>query len=419
MSEERAAEPERRKKVVIIHTGGTIFMRKTERGLDVGELIIPKDKNNDISNHIDFPVIDLFGKGGIDSSKMTLAHSKKLAEKIVELQNDSTVDGIVVTHGTDTMAETALELSYALKNLKKPVVLTGAQIPVEEKHSDGLRNLFRSIYLAAHAPHLTKVVICFGYKRKFVKTPPLLAGELKANPQLSPNFILDSRNAEKSSIDRQDAFLHEESKLLGTVSIRGGVNVKAGVPHAKDDAYAHFGFSKWSKRRTLERQSQRMPWFATGLVVETYGVGNAPDNVTRALGRRVRLFPVVAASQSKGKVNLTAYAAGLGMLEAGVLPSGGLTPLSASKRLSYLAAHRREVRAFARGGKVDYRKLLSTLYLSGGEFDSGKVRDKHAEILGVPIINEDLLLQRPFREAMQTAVRHLRRFQKPKEAARA
>lgn len=414
MIEELAAEPERRKKVVIIHTGGTIFMRETGRGREVGEVVLPRDSEGNISDHIDYSVIDLFGGGGIDSSKMTLKHSRKLAEKIVELQNDDSVDGIVVTHGTDTMAETAMELSYALKNLKKAVVLTGAQIPVSEKHSDGPRNLFRSIYLAAHAPHLKKVVICFGYRKGYqAKTPPNVAEVLKPTGKMPPNLVIDARNAEKSSIARQDAFLHPDSRVLGHVSVKGGVNVKANVPQPTGPTHLDFKFSTWARRKTVERHSTKVPIFATALTVEGYGAGNLPDTVLNALRRRVRFFPIVVASQARGKVDLTAYAAGRPALEAGVLPSGGLSPVTASKRMAYLTAHRGEIRRFARANRVDARKLLTTLFLSDGEFSSKEIKQKHAEALGLPILPGDLLVQIPFQRALKTAAREIHRFNKP------
>lgn len=98
------------KKVVVVHTGGTIFMHSTEKGLAPGgDIILPTPKYPELNPKIE--VLDLFGNGGIDSSQMTLEHSKTLAEKIAQLQNDPSVTGIVVTHGTDTLAETALELS--------------------------------------------------------------------------------------------------------------------------------------------------------------------------------------------------------------------------------------------------------------------------------------------------------------------
>ncbi len=391
-----------RKKVVVLHTGGTIFMYRTERGLDTRELIIPVDKKNDVSDHIDFTVEDLFGKGGIDSSKMTLAQSRKLAERIVELQNDPTVHGVVVTHGTDTMAETALELSYALKNLHKPVVFTGAQIPSSEKTSDGPRNFFRSVYLAAHANKgFARVVICFGYRRG------------SSSPSASPNLVLDARNAEKSHMTDQAAFLHPDSKSLGSVSINGGVKVFGNTPVPTGPTTLHFGFSSLVKRAVIQRHSASLPWIASGLVVDTYGSGNAPDSVIAAMRRRVKFFPIVAASQARGNIDMTAYAAGRPALEAGVLPSGGLTPVSASKRLAYLVSHKREISKYARKRKVPYRALLNTLYLSGGKFNSKKIKEEHARILNVPIIGQDLLVQIPFRQALRHAVRELKGFTEP------
>ncbi|CAJ1327216.1 unnamed protein product, partial [Effrenium voratum] len=72
-------------------------------------------------------------------------------------------DGFVVLHGTDTMAYTASALSFMLEQLDKPVVLTGAQLPIEEPLSDARTNLLRSVIFAGRAD-LTEVCIFFGSK---------------------------------------------------------------------------------------------------------------------------------------------------------------------------------------------------------------------------------------------------------------
>lgn len=413
-------EPIHKKKVAVIHTGGTIFMHRTERGLDTGRLEVPHDKDGKVSSLVDFELIDLFGKGGKDSSKLTLAESKKLAKKIVELQNDKTVDGIVVTHGTDTMAETALELSYALKNMYKPVVLTGAVKPSEEKDSDGPRNFYRSVYLAAHARELRKVVICFGY-RKHEQRGIQLSPEVIAKEGIGANFILDARNAEKFHVSRQDAFLHPTAKILGTISVKHGFKADPRftfVPRPQGETHLHFNFSRLTSRRVLQRHTTRLPWLTTGLVAEIYGAGNAPEKVIAALARRVKFFPVIAALQARGNIDMTAYAAGLPALEAGVLPAGGHSALSASKRLSYLLGSRWQIRRFAWQRKLNYRKLLSTLFLSGAEFDTPEIKKKHADKLGVPITPEDLLVQISFKRALARAADALEGFEAKKEKQR-
>lgn len=59
-------------------------------------------------------------------------------------------DGFVILHGTDTMAYSASALSFMMENLGKPVILTGAQVPISELRSDGRDNLLGAVYIAGH-----------------------------------------------------------------------------------------------------------------------------------------------------------------------------------------------------------------------------------------------------------------------------
>lgn len=68
-------------------------------------------------------------------------------------------DGFVVLHGTDTMAYTASALSFSLRNLNKPVILTGSQVPMSNIRSDARRNLINAVELATHP--ICEVAVCF------------------------------------------------------------------------------------------------------------------------------------------------------------------------------------------------------------------------------------------------------------------
>lgn len=128
----------------MIATGGTIASVKTEDGLvpglDANQLaaMIPE-----ISCMCELDYIQLMN---MDSTNMRPAHWLMMAETIIK--NYDNYDGFVITHGTDTMAYTAAGLSYIIQNNKKPIVLTGAQIPAEEPNSDGRINLRDSIIYA-------------------------------------------------------------------------------------------------------------------------------------------------------------------------------------------------------------------------------------------------------------------------------
>jgi L-asparaginase type II len=79
---------------------------------------------------------------------MTTAHIRKVAARVQELVNDPTVDGVVVTHGTNTMAETAWFMNLVV-NTKKPIVFVGSQRPWSGLSGDGPLNLFNAVRVAA------------------------------------------------------------------------------------------------------------------------------------------------------------------------------------------------------------------------------------------------------------------------------
>ena len=137
----------RQNKVLIVYTGGTIGMVQDENGslhpfaLDRIYDAVPQLKH--CSYEIDSCQLDDI----IDSSNMTPSFWVSIAE-IVEREYDR-YDGFVVLHGTDTMAYTASALSFMFKNLSKPVVLTGSQLPLGMLRSDGRENIICALEIAS------------------------------------------------------------------------------------------------------------------------------------------------------------------------------------------------------------------------------------------------------------------------------
>lgn len=144
------------KRICLISTGGTIACVPTERGL-APEL--RADELVDIagcrSEGLSISCTDLFS---MDSSNIQPEEWVIIAEAIKE--KASHCDGIVLTHGTDTMAYTASMLSFMLMGVPVPVVLTGAQYPAVYPDSDGRRNLCDAFIAAANLQG--GVYICFG-----------------------------------------------------------------------------------------------------------------------------------------------------------------------------------------------------------------------------------------------------------------
>lgn len=138
------------KNIVIIATGGTIagsgeLGRTTEYRagtVDAREIL------NSVPQAAQLANIRLISLMAIDSNDMDTTHWLKLRNTINELAAQDDVDGIVVTHGTDTIEETAYFLSLTV-NTNKPVVLTGAMRPATATSPDGPFNLYQAIALAA------------------------------------------------------------------------------------------------------------------------------------------------------------------------------------------------------------------------------------------------------------------------------
>lgn len=125
------------KNVLIIYTGGTIGMTRTENGYapQSGQFRRAMEAIPDLYAE-QMPRWDMLEMDPLlDSSNMTVHEWNKIAQLVAD--HYDAYDGFVVLHGTDTMAYTASALSFMLEGLAKPVILTGSQIPMCEIRSDG------------------------------------------------------------------------------------------------------------------------------------------------------------------------------------------------------------------------------------------------------------------------------------------
>ena len=129
-----------KKKILLIATGGTIACKKGEAGLapvmTIDEILAYVPQVNALC---DVSTMQLYN---IDSTNVTPKHWLTIARTVRD--NYDKFDGFVILHGTDTMAYTAAVLSYLIQNNKKPIVLTGAQKPVDTDVTDAKTNLYDS-----------------------------------------------------------------------------------------------------------------------------------------------------------------------------------------------------------------------------------------------------------------------------------
>lgn len=147
------------KQILMIATGGTIASKRSDSGLK--PLITSQELLSYVPAVSSFCHADAVQVLNIDSTNMQPKHWLMIADTI-EKSYDS-YDGFVICHGTDTMAYTAAALSYLIQNSKKPIVITGAQKPIDMENTDARLNLESSLRFAA-SPKAHGVNIVFDGK---------------------------------------------------------------------------------------------------------------------------------------------------------------------------------------------------------------------------------------------------------------
>ena len=156
-----------KRKVLIIYTGGTIGMEKdyetgSLRAFDFNHIFNKIPEMNLLECEIS---VHQFSEP-LDSSDVGPEEWKEIA-KLIE-SNYKNFDGFLILHGTDTMAYTTSALSFMLNHLKKPVILTGSQLPIGDLRTDAKENLLTSLYYASlyenNEAVIQEVALYFEYK---------------------------------------------------------------------------------------------------------------------------------------------------------------------------------------------------------------------------------------------------------------
>ena len=177
------------RKILMIYVGGTIGMESSPDGYRPQKGYLEKQLKRILDLHPKHkdkiaPYDILEYKPLLDSSNMSIEDWNKMIETIRKHYAD--YDAFIIVHGTDTMAYSASALSFSLQNLKKPVIFTGSQIPLERIINDGEENLLCSLIVATNYD-IPEVIIIFGNSiMRGNRTVKISANKLHAFS--SPNF---------------------------------------------------------------------------------------------------------------------------------------------------------------------------------------------------------------------------------------
>lgn len=307
----------------MLHTGGTLAMEGQRPSP-----LVPADFERQLREHV--PELSRIAQvrfeifSNIDSSDMRPELWSALARRIFERLDD--VDGVVVTHGTDTMAWTASALSFMLRGLKKPVVVTGSQRPLGEVRTDARVNLIDAVTAATSGP--AEVCICFD------------------------SHLYRGNRARKIKINDYDAFESPNFPPLGTL----GVDIvyaegrkPEGRPRLMDRLESPVFLLKVFPGISPSTARAILPGLK-GLVVQGFGAGNFPIEGEASLlplfdEAKEREVVTVMLSQSRyNSVDLSLYEAGAAALERGVVSGGDMTPESAVVKLMHVLAYEKDPR---------------------------------------------------------------------------
>ncbi|EPR59917.1 putative L-asparaginase [Toxoplasma gondii GAB2-2007-GAL-DOM2] len=309
--------------ILIIITGGTICMdyggelssmRPTRLAQRLQDLPEMRDPNLPYFDVLEWDTL-------VDSSEIGLPQWRLLAQQIHNFYGD--YDGFVVLHGTDTMAYTAAALSFMLENLGKPVVMTGAMLPMMHISTDAKRNLAVSMMMAGYS-QLTELVVIFGSR--------VLRGTRVSKVDCSRIDAFESPNFPALGCVGVDVVLHDE--LLLKPPVRGfriftqfclNVAVVPITPFLPVDRL----------KRVFEDPKRPL-----AVVLQLYGSGTAPstkellDTIKAAIENGIN---IVATTQCRrGSANLLAYESGVWLSNLGVINGKDLTLEACVAKLAYL-----------------------------------------------------------------------------------
>ena len=314
-------------KVLIIYTGGTIGMINDPK---TGHLISFDFKH--IYHHVpelerlNIDLTTISFEHPVDSSEMNPKRWAEIAQIVYD--NYALYDGFVILHGSDTMAYTASGLSFMLQGLKKPVILTGSQLPIGTIRTDGKENLITAIEIAASKDEkgesiVQEVAVYFEYSLyRGNRSSKVSANQFEAFS--SPNYAELAVAGVNIKFNKEQLLRTKNSDFQLFTNFDNHVAILKIFPGFSATVYKSiFNFS-----------------LVKGIIIETFGAGNAPSDadfrelITNYIaegGIVVNITQCSSGSVEQGKYETSSF-----FSKVGVVSGSDMTTEAALAKLMYL-----------------------------------------------------------------------------------
>ena len=313
--------------VVIMSTGGTIASRVDYRTGAVRSAISASDLYGVVPELSDIAKVDTEIVFSLYSENITQKHWKELSETTTQ-RIEAGVDGVVIAHGTDTMAYTSAALSFALQNLPVPVVVVGAQRSSDRPSSDAATNLIGAVKAAGEAP-FAEVSLAMHETISDIAT-----------------IIHRGNRVRKCHTSRRDTFKSINGLPIAKVKDQQ-VIMLTNQYQKRNPSKKVILKPEFSEKVALIKfypglDTTIIDWYVSqgvrGILLEGSGLGHVSkfcfDSIKNAVAKDVM---VALASQCIwGRVNMNVYDTGRDLLSFGVIPTDDMFPETALVKLMWV-----------------------------------------------------------------------------------
>lgn len=338
--------------ISLISAGGTIGAKVDYKNAGVSALLTPDELLSLIPELGQFAHIASITSPFSKLSENMLPHDWiRLAQMVAVELNKKEIRGVLLTHGTDTLAYTAAALSFFLRNLNKPVVLVGAQRSSDRGSSDANMNMICASHVALS--DIAEVGICM-------------------HGNNSDEYCLFNRGTrvKKMHTSRRDAFRPINSKSIAKVFPNGKMEIllsthaRSSLKPVEVDAVfeENIALIKTYPGMTTKVLEEYVKHGCKGFVLEGTGLGHVPESWVEGLRAiTAKGIPIFMVAQPQyGRVNMNVYSTGRMLMDAGVVGLEDMLPEVAYVKLGWVLAHTQKIDEIRKMMLTDYAGEIST-----------------------------------------------------------